>query len=159
MYWVPPRLLKPEARAIAIILKIPSYAYGKDGPFKLKEFSILSIGSILAMNFAAMFRAARVALNGWNLSWGKLLASLNDLEINLHIDPRLSHCCWDSAPIASRFFCAFNGFRDNYLKCIPGHILRRIQQSFMNVPHLEPRGPILSPEGVAPDRDPIYRNL
>ena len=159
LYWVPPKLLKLEARAIAWSLKIPSYAFGKDGPFKLKEFGILSIRSILAMNLAAMFRAARVTLKGWNLSWGKLLASLNDQEINLHIDPSLSHRCWDSPPIASRLFCAFNGFRDNYLQCIPMHILRRIKQSFPNVSHLEPYGPILSPEGVAPDRDPIYREL
>jgi hypothetical protein len=64
LFWVPKRLLKLEARAIAITLKIPYYAYGKHGPFQLKGFGILSIRSVLAINCSAMFRASKVTLKG-----------------------------------------------------------------------------------------------
>ena len=152
MLWVPERLLKLEARAIAMILKIPSYAYGKDGPFQLKEFGILSIRSILETNLAAMFRASRVTLKGWDLSWRQLLASLNSQPLQVSPSHTLSPPCWDSDPIASRLFCAFNGFRDNYLGCMPPHILKRIQGSFHSFHFLEPHGPPLSPQEVAPFR-------
>ena len=61
----PPRLLKLEARALSIILKISHYAYGVDGPFHLKAFGVLSARSILSVNLAALFRASRVTLVGW----------------------------------------------------------------------------------------------
>ena len=75
LYSVPARLLKLEARAVAIILKIPSHALGIDGPFQLHEAGILSCRSILALNFSAMFRASQVTLRGWQSGWRLLLAS------------------------------------------------------------------------------------
>ena len=44
IYWVPEKLLKLEARAIAIILKAPFYAFGKHGPFQLKQFGLYLSG-------------------------------------------------------------------------------------------------------------------
>ena len=82
MHWAPPSLLKLEARAISRILKIPSYAFGVDGPFQLKNYGILSCRSILTVNLAAMFRASRVTLDGWQCSWSLLLDSVNTRHID-----------------------------------------------------------------------------
>ena len=62
MYWIPPRLLKLEARAVAKILKSLSTPMASMAPFQLKVFDMLSIRSVLAINLAAMFRASRVTL-------------------------------------------------------------------------------------------------
>ena len=141
MYWVPPRLLKLEARAIAIILKIPYYAYGVDGPFQLKGYGIQSARSIVAMNFSAMFRASRETLKGCDSSWKLLVSSIGQISIEDCLSPTLSPPCWDSGPIVSRLLCAFNGFRDNYLGCIPLHLLKKIQGSFQNYEFLRPHCP------------------
>ena len=159
MYWVPARLLKLEARAIAMILKIPYYAYGVDGPFQLKNYGILSARSIVAMNFSAMFRASRVTLKEWESSWKLLVSSIGQIAIEDCLSPSLSPPSWDSGPIVSRLFCAFNGFRDNYLGCIPPHLLQRIQGSFHEYGFLRPHGPPLSPDAVSPLDDPIFIEL
>ena len=64
MFWVPKKLLQLEARALSMILKIPSYAYGVDGPFKLKALGILSARSLVSTNLAALVRSSRVTLKG-----------------------------------------------------------------------------------------------
>ena len=132
MYWAPPSLLKLEARAISRILKIPSYAFGVDGPFHLKKYGILSCRSILSMNMAAMFRASRVTLDGWQRSWGLLLDSLDHRDVTTSPLPSLSPPEWDSHSLASRLLLAYNGFRDNHLGCIPQHVLGKIQHAFHN---------------------------
>ena len=159
MYWVPPRLLKLEARALSIILKIPHYAYGVDGPFHLKSYGILSARSLLAVNLAALFRASRVTLAGWEKSWRKLVRSLDSRNIGTSTSITLAPPCWEDAPIASRLFCAFNGFRDNYLLFIPPHILRKIQSSFHSYDFLRPEGHPLSLQSNAPLDDPIFKDL
>ena len=119
MYWVPKRLLVLEARAIAKILKAPYYTFGEDGPFQLKNQGLISFRSILAINYAAMFRASRTTLKGWEASWSKLFCFLKELSIHDSPSSSLSPPVWDSLPIVSRLFGAFNGFRDNYLDQIP----------------------------------------
>ena len=70
LYWVPDRLFKLEARALSIILKIPSFAYGINGPFQLKAYGILLARSPFCLNLSAMFRASRVTLKGWEKTPG-----------------------------------------------------------------------------------------
>ena len=159
MYSVPPQLLKLEARALSIILKIPHYAYGVDGPFHLKSYGILSARSLLAVNLAALFRASRVTLAGWEKSWRKLVRSLDSRNIGTSISHTLAPPCWEDAPIASRLFSAFNGFRDNYLHSIPPHILRKIQSSFHDYDFLRPDGHPLSPHTNAPLDDQVFKEL
>ena len=159
LYWVPPELLKLEARAISKILKIPHHAYGVHGPFQLKQYGLLSFRSLLAINCAAMFRASRVTLAGWRDGWASLVHSLDSIPASDAPSPLLAPLCWDTPPITARLFCAFNGFRDNYLKCIPPHILRKIQGSFHNIAHFKPYGPLVSPIGAAPEGDWVLKKL
>ena len=105
-YWVPPFLLKLEARAIAKILRIPHYAYGTDGPYQLKQIGLLSARSLLCCNLAAMFRASCVTLSGWTDTWSILVSSLPGLTLEGDLSKTMSHPCWDNEPIAARLFCA-----------------------------------------------------
>ena len=159
LFWVPPELLKLEARAISKTLRIPHHAYGVHGPFQLKQFGLLSIRSLVAINCAAMFRASRVTLHGWRDGWCALLGSLNSVPASSSPSPLLAPSCWDSPPITARLFNAFNGFRDNFLRSIPPHILTKIQGSFHNIAHFKPYGPILSPIGAAPENDRVLSKL
>ena len=131
LFWVPARLLKLEARAVAIILRIPSFAFGVDGPLQLSEHGILSCRSILAVNFAAMFRASRITLQGWQDSWGLLQASTDSRQIESCNAASLSHACSDSLPIVARLFTAYNGFRDDHLACMPAHAAKQNKASSM----------------------------
>ena len=106
-----------------------------------------------------MFRASRITLRGWEDSWAKLLPSLDHLSIPESHSHTYSNACWDSAPIVARLFCAFNGFRDDYLQIMPPHILRRVEGSFPCIPHLRPDGPVRMPAQVAPQTDPIFKQL
>ena len=71
----------------------------------------------------------------------------------------LSPSCWKSAPIVARLFAAYHGFRDDYLGCIPPHILCKIKGSFHHLDFLRPHCPPLSPSSTAPLDDPTYKAL
>ena len=159
MYWAPPSLLRLESRAIAKILKIPAYAFSVDGPFKLKEYGVLSCRSIVALNCAALFRASRTTLEGWQAGWQLLLHSCKFSSLDDCIAPSMSTPEWNSIPITARLFTAFNGFRDNHLQCIPLPFLAKLKPSFHKFSFLIPSGPVLSTSVVAPIDDPIFKRL
>ena len=88
-----------------------------------------------------------------------MVRSLDSRNIGTSTSNSLAPPCWEDAPIASRLFCAFNGFRDNYLLFIPPHILRKVQSSFHSYDFLRPEGHPLSPQTNAPFDDPIFKEL
>ena len=113
----------------------------------------------MCCNLAAMFRASRVTLTGWTDSWKVLVSSLSGLSLEGDLSSSMSPACWDSCPIAARLLCAHNGFTDNFLGCIPKHILKRIQGSFHDLHFLRPHVPPVLPSSIAPWGNPIFEEL